>query len=150
MNNNPFQGIDLPKVKFEGPDLSTSLQSMNSRMRAAQDALREQHEREERYKKDTLNTLKNIEKNTGDISQLVSLLHENSDKQTEILEIMTNIMSIGTSSTPEEAESRYRTVMNKINETIQDAETMEKLLGYGKLFYHSAKAYLQNRIENGS
>lgn len=149
MDNNPLKGIELPKFKFKGPNLSANIQQMNSAMRSAQDSIKEQHEREERCKQDTLNTLKNIEKNTGDISQLVSLLHENSDKQIEILEVMSDIMAIGVSSTEGEAEGKYRKVMNKITLTFEDADTMEKLLGYSKTVYHVAKEYIKNKIENG-
>lgn len=158
MNDNPFKGfrdlgVDLPKVDIVTPAIQRQLynttQQMNSIQREMERVAREKHEKEEQYKQDTLDTLKNIEKNTGDISQLVVLLRANSDKQTEILEVMTEIMSIGSSETNEEAENKYRAVMNKINQTFEDAETMEKLLGYGKMFYHSAKAYIKHRVENG-
>jgi len=93
-----------------------------------------------------LQTLKNIEKNTGDISQLVSLLHDNSDKQTEILGIMTEIMAISTSKSSEEAETMYRKVMNKITQTFDDVEATEKLLGLSKIVYHTAVAYIKQKV----
>lgn len=104
---------------------------------------------EKKHREETLNTLKNIEKNTGDISQLVFLLNSNTEKQTEILEVMTEILSLGTSETNEEAESKYRKIMSKITQTFEDAETIEKLLSYSKVFYHAAIEYIKNRIENG-
>ncbi|KQL37141.1 hypothetical protein [Psychrobacillus sp. FJAT-21963] len=149
-----FKGVDLshlPNINI--PDFTPDVRVLNEHYlkvdREMQEERYARYMEEERYKQETLNTLKNIEKNTGDISSLVSLLHENSGKQNEILEIMTNIMSIGTSTTTDEAESMYRTVMNKINTNIQDVETMDKLTDYCKLFYHTAKAYIQNKIENG-
>jgi Mg2+ and Co2+ transporter CorA len=149
MNNDLFKGIELPKVKFDLPDVSGQIQRMNRVMEEQQARVAEQHARKEEYNQDVLNTLKNIEKNTGDISQLVSMLHDNSEKQLEILDTMKEILSIGTANTEVEAESKYRKVMNKITTTFEDAETMEKLLGYSKVVYHSAKEYIKFKIENG-
>lgn len=145
MNENPLRGIEIPIVNVKIPDMSWQ----NRQLDAISRSMKAKREEEERYKEDTLNTLKNIEQNTGDISQLVSLLHKNSDKQIEILEVMSDIMAIGVSSTEEEAESKYRIVMTKITQTFEDADTMEKLLGYSKMVYHVAKDYIINKIENG-
>lgn len=145
--SDSFKGIQMPKLPNH--NFSSIVEQTNRLSRGIEESMREVHEREERYKRDTLNALKNIEKNTGDISQLVFLLNTNTEKQTEILAVMTEILSIGTSKTEEEAEGKYRTVMNKITQTFEDAETMEKLLGYSKMFYHSAKEYIKYRVENG-
>lgn len=142
MSDNLFKGIELP-------NFSGRIQNMNKLAEENLAMIAEQHAKKEEYNQDVLNTLKNIEKNTGDISQLVSMLHTNSEKQVEILEIMKDIMAIGTSNTEEAAEGKYREVMNKITTTFEDAETMEKLLGYSKVVYHSVKEYIKLYIQNG-
>lgn len=158
MSDNIFKklgNLDLSNLKTQmefSNDKMRNIKNIGNMDEIHQSMMKSQAEkarREEEYKQDILSTLMNIEKNTGDISQLVFLLNANTEKQTEVLEVMTEILSIGTSQTSEEAESKYRKVMGKITQTFEDAETMEKLLSYSKVFYHAAIEYIKHRIENG-
>lgn len=146
-----MKNIKFPKIDTKTfDDARLSIASMNQTHQRALESITNKALEEKRYKEESLNVLKGIEKNTGEISELVILLNTNTEKQTEILNIMTEILSIGTAINNEEAEGKYRQVMSKITQTFEDTETMEKLLGYSKMFYHSAVEYIKRRIENGS
>lgn len=149
MKNNNFNNLgNIQPVKFVSPmvEITKRMERVN---KESERLIAEEKFRKTQYDQEVLETLQNIEKNTGDISQIISLLHNNSEKQVEILKVMQEIMSIGTSSTTDEAKSKYRTVMDTINTSFEDAETMEKLLGISKTFYHTALAYIKHRYLNG-
>lgn len=148
--------MKLPEFKLPNPEFNDTLSharqsilSSNETIERAMDSFAEKARKEEDYKRHILDTLINIEKNTADINQLIYILNDNTEKQTEILTVITEILSIGTAKTTDEAEGMYRKIMNKITQTFEDAETIEQLLGYSKIVYHAAIGYIQQRIENG-
>lgn len=145
LENNPFKGLKLPEVKFDLPDLSAVNKSLNS----AVYQIEKENQRKEDYKNELLQSVKNIEANTYGLNEIVPLLASNIDNQEKILEVLKEALSIGTSTTEEEAKTMYRKFMNTANQTVEDVETMEKVLGFGKTIYNMAVAYIKFKVDNG-
>ncbi|KHD86361.1 hypothetical protein NG54_03325 [Heyndrickxia ginsengihumi] len=147
MDDNPLKGINFSKFNFSLPNVNPigpTIQQMNESMRSAERAIREKQEREEQYKENVLNTLMNIERNTGDISALISLVQKSNDTREEVLNILKEIWDISSAQTVEEADSKYRSVMDKANKLNQDVEMTLNLINYGKTIWLAVKEYIKN------
>lgn len=107
---------------------------------------RREHESLEKkqYEKETLETLKKIEKNTGDLSQIIDLLQTSTARQEEVLSLLTEIHKIAISKSEEEADSRYREIMRKITELEEDVTAVDTLLGYAKMVWYGVKSILKS------
>lgn len=147
MDNNNFKGFKLPEI--EVPNVAPVIESMNSKIQDHLSQIAEQHFKEENYKNEVLQTLKNIEANTVGLTEIIPLLSSNTSNQEKLLEVLTEALSIGTATTEAEARTKYRTFMDSASQTVEDVETMEKLLGFGKTIYHTAITYLKFKMENG-
>lgn len=97
----------------------------------------EMHAEEERRKKlsddanqaqiDSQAILKNIEENTSYLKDVVTMLNNTNEKQDEILSLLQDILSLSSEKDKKKADSKVRNIMDKINSTVNDAETMMKL-----------------------
>lgn len=143
LKNLKLEGEKTPSVKFVNP-IEGQLQRMKQVQEDAIRSMAEEKQKEERYNQDVLNTLRNIEKNTGDISSLVSLVQSSGDKQDEIINVLKKVMEISQAKTEEEADTLYRNVMDNANQLNEDVETATKLIGFGKIVWLAVKEYLKN------
>ena len=92
------------------------------------------HKEEEKiYWEESLRLLKNIEINTANLSTLVDLISSSNDRQDEIISIITELLSVAKETDKEKALSKYRRIMNKINEFSGDADLLIKLSSWGTL-----------------
>lgn len=92
----------------------------------------QEHNKEEKmYWEESLNLLKSIETNTANLATLVDLISSNNEKQDEIISIITDLFNIAKETNKEEALSKYRKVMNRINDFAGDADLLIKLSNYG-------------------
>lgn len=98
----------------------------------------EEYEREEKYKQDVLTTLKSIEKNTGGIAEIVDLIRENNGKQDQIVKLLTEILSVGGSKNKEEAETKFKSAMKKIQDFGGTVESIQTLYGVLMTVYNTA------------
>lgn len=100
-------------------------------------------ERERRYEdgvdreKRMIELLESIDKNTSVLSDMVKLLEENVSDQKEILAIINDFNSLATLKNKTERQSLYRKIMDKINNTISDINTINTLYGYGMIIYNT-------------
>lgn len=90
-------------------------------------------EEEKMYWEESLNLLKNIEVNTANLGTLVDLINNSNEKQDEIIQIITELLEIAKETNKNEAESKYRQVMNRIGQIADDADALVKLYGFGQL-----------------
>ena len=102
--------------------------------------LEEQRAREE----EVLERLRSIDNNTAQLSTMVHLLQTSNENSETIIFLLTEIMRIGALKTPEEVESKYKQVVKKISDTVQDAQNMQYLLDNAKLAYTLAMTYLNS------
>ncbi|WP_153465084.1 hypothetical protein [Sediminibacillus terrae] len=93
------------------------------------------------YEQAVLQTLQNIESNTADIGNLISVVQKNKENQEEVLEVLKSIMEITSVRTEEEADIKYREVMDKANKLNSDIQTIDSLITYGKTMWIGIKNY---------
>ncbi len=94
------------------------------------ESVEKKNEKERLYKQAVVDALKGIEKNTANLTEIVSLLHYSNEKQDEIFNIIMEILSIAKSENQEKAESKYRQVMNRISNFTGDVEQIQKLMSF--------------------
>ncbi|WP_091013714.1 MULTISPECIES: hypothetical protein [Paenibacillus] len=104
--------INMPKFDSAANDLFSRMNNVNALSNRAVEEMsemnRKKSEREEQYKHDVLALLQGIEKNTGGIADLVKLVHSSNEKQDQVIELLSEIMSISTAKTKEEAETKFK------------------------------------------
>lgn len=96
------------------------------------------------YDSDVLETLKGIEKNTGDIARIIDLLQTSSANQGKILQLLSEIQSIAAAKNANEADTKYREVMKKVTQLEEDASSIDTLVGYSRVVWTGVKAYLKS------
>ena len=84
----------------------------------------------EEYQQESLKILRSIEQNTANLYTLVDLISKNNEHQEELVAIIAEVLSIATAKTKDEAENKYRAVMDKITKKVKDVEAMSKMVGY--------------------
>lgn len=86
-----------------------------------------------------LATLKSIDKNTGEagnlMKEIASLLQDNNEKQDEIIKLIADIAEIRDSNSQEEADSKWKTVVDNINTVTDSVSTAQTLYGMAMTAY---------------
>ncbi|SFE90880.1 hypothetical protein SAMN05428981_11018 [Bacillus sp. OV194] len=131
----------LPKEKkVFGEDLWKQQQEVFDMVRNQKEA---EKQRELEYQEAVLNALHGIEKNTAILTEMTLLLQKSNEKQDELFQLMVEILGIMKSSTIQEAESKFATVMRKITEFTDHANTMQSLINMATSVYNAYQALPQ-------
>ena len=65
------------------------------------------------------------------------MLEENTKDQKAIIEIINDFNTLATISNREEKQNFYRKIIDKINTTISEVETLNTLMSYGLIIYNT-------------
>lgn len=84
-------------------------------------------ERTEDYQKKSLEILEQIQQNTATLYTITELINAANDKQDTMIELITEILTISKAQSKEEAESRFKEVLDKIKLVVDSADTIAKL-----------------------
>jgi len=133
---------DINPMKDAQTHINQQVKNLEQLHEQMADLREKEKEEKTKYDQDVLETLKSIEKNTGDINQIISILHYSNGKQDEILEVMKEILAIGKATNEEEADTLYRNAMDKAQKFNGDVETITVFLGYAKIAWTAVKGYL--------
>lgn len=87
-----------------------------------------------------MDTLKQIESNTTNLSTLVLLIQDSNEQQEEIINIITELLSISKDRDESSAESKYRKTMKRISEYAGDIKAINILYGFANTLYPILKA----------
>ncbi|MFB0841802.1 hypothetical protein [Paenibacillus oleatilyticus] len=101
------------------------------------DVVRENHSLDEKYHIEMINILQKIEENTASIRAIVELLQNNSDRQEQILELLKEVISLGTVKSKEEADSVFQKTLTKIQGLGGTVESVQTLIGFLNTVYNS-------------
>jgi hypothetical protein len=104
--------------------------------------LAEHIEKTEEYQKKSLEMLHSINENTANLYSLVDLISKSNEKQDEILELISEILTIAKAKEKKEAESIFKKVMTQINDTVDTADSMIKLVGWASAIYNVVNSML--------
>lgn len=96
----------------------------------------ESRKKKEQYDQDILNTLRQIEENTANLTTIIKLIEDNNEIQGETYEIITELLALAMEKDKKVVEIKYRSIMNKIAEFTEDVETITKLSGFAIAIYN--------------
>lgn len=145
-----FKGvkINIPKLDSVTNELFSRINNVSALSNRAVEEMSEMNrnksEREERYKHDVLALLQGTEKNTGGIADIVKLVHSSNEKQDQVIELLSEIISISTAKTKEEAETKFQNALGKIESLGTTVESVQTLIGLLNTVYNSVQPLLKN------
>ncbi|MBY0117871.1 hypothetical protein [Paenibacillus xylanexedens] len=139
--------INMPNFDLRTNDLLSRMNnvgSLNRSMNEISEMHRKKNEREEEFKDNVLALLQGIEKNTGGIADLVKLVHSSNEKQDQVIELLSEIMSISAAKTKEEAETKFQKALGKIQSLGTTVESVQTLIGLLNTVYNSVQPLLKD------
>lgn len=128
-----FKNVDL--TSFTTPNLYPKFE-MPELPEIEPIPLAEHIERTEEYQKQSLEMLQSINENTANLYTLVDLISKSNEKQDEVLSLISEILTIAKAKEKREAESIFKSVMTKINDTVETADSTIKLVGWATAIYN--------------
>lgn len=90
---------------------------------------------EAEYKNNVLNTLISIEKNTANLKNIVELVKDSNENQEKILMVINDLLLLSKEKDKDVIEKKYTTIMKKISDIGENADTMNKLYTFGTTIY---------------
>lgn len=92
-----------------------------------------------KFQEDSIYFLKKIDKNTAGIPVVIELIHESNENQKIMIDIITEILLIGTAKNNNEATSKLQSAIDKINKVFSNVDTITKLINFAFLVYENVK-----------
>lgn len=93
-------------------------------------------EKSQEYQQQSLEMLKSINQNTANLYTLVDLISKSNEQQDEVIEIVSEILAIAKAKEKKEAESLLKKAMTKINDSVETADSIVKLVGWATTIYN--------------
>ena len=93
-------------------------------------------EKTQEYQQKSLEVLQSINENTANLYTMVELINQNNEKQDELIALMTEILSLAKAKNKSEADSLFKKIMGKINDTADSVETIIKIVGWATTVYN--------------
>lgn len=130
IKNQPIQNLvyssRINEISNESEEFHKSL------MKSAE----ESKKKNEQYDQDILNTLRQIEGNTANLTTIIKLIEDNNEIQDETYEIITELLALTMEKDKKVVDIKYRSIMNKITEFTEDVEIITKLSGFAIAIYN--------------
>ena len=82
------------------------------------------------YREQSLALLTEIRNNTANLTDLINLISDNSEKQDTIIQVLSEILGIATAKSKEELDQKLAQTIEKIKNTIEAGELISKLIFY--------------------
>lgn len=134
--DHKFKNIDFSKLDLTYINPPVPFVATVGKIPEFNPTAQEHRNDEKRYWEESLDILKSIESNTGNLAVLVDLISRNTDQQDEIIGCLTEIHEIAKSKTKVDADSRYQRVMKRITDITGNVEAVQKLAAYGAVIYN--------------
>lgn len=99
-------------------------------------------EKTQEYQQKSLEVLQSINENTANLYTMVELINKNNENQDELIELLTEILSLAKAKSKEEADTLFKKIMGKINETADNVDTMIKVVGWATAVYNMVQSML--------
>lgn len=93
-------------------------------------------EKTQEYQQKSLEVLQSINENTANLYTMVELINQNNEKQDELIALMTEILSLAKAKSKAEADSLFKKIMGKINDTADSVDSMIKIVGWATTVYN--------------
>ena len=99
-------------------------------------------EKTQAYQQKSLEVLQSINENTANLYTMVELINQNNEKQDELLALMTEILSLAKAKSKADAQTLFKKIMGKINDTTDNVDTMIKIVGWATAVYNMVQSML--------
>lgn len=93
-------------------------------------------EKTQEYQKKSLEVLQSINENTANLYTMIELISKSNDKQDELISLMTDVLSLAKAKSKEEADTLFKKIMNKINDTADSVDSIIKIVGWATTVYN--------------
>ena len=80
--------------------------------------------------------LQSINENTANLYTLVELISQSNDKQDELIALITEVLSLAKAKSKEEADTMFKKIMGKINDTADSVDSIIKIVGWATTVYN--------------
>jgi len=100
-------------------------------------------EKTQEYQQKSLEVLQSINENTANLYTMVELINQNNEKQDELIALMTEVLSLAKAKNKAEADSLFKKIMEKINNTADSVDSMIKITGWATTVYNMVLPLLQ-------
>lgn len=133
---------NMPSIKpLEiNSEINKLVASSTADMKRMQDSLEASAREKQRYDQEVLNTLKQIEGNTANLTKLVNLIQASNHNQGEIIELVSELLALAKEKELEVVNSKYREIMNRITTFTNDAQTIATLTGFATMILNILKS----------
>lgn len=136
-----FKGVDVSKLTSVYPTFD--YEAINRQM---QEHLKDieiepiipdgYFEKTQEYQQKSLEVLQSINENTANLYTLVELISKSNDKQDELISLMTEVLSLAKAKSKEEADTLFKKIMSKINDTADSVDSIIKIVGWATTVYN--------------
>lgn len=103
---------------------------------------KEYFEKTQKYQEESLKILKSIEVNTANLNTLVELINNANDKQDDLIGLYAEMLVIAKAKNKKEAESLFKKVKSKIEESVNDVDSFLKIFGWASAIYQAVVTML--------
>lgn len=99
-------------------------------------------EKTQEYQQKSLEVLQSINENTANLYTIVELISQTNEKQDELIALIAEILTLAKAKSKTEADSLFKSIMTKINETVDSADSLIKIAGWAMTVYQMVQPML--------
>ncbi|MEX3746496.1 hypothetical protein [Lysinibacillus xylanilyticus] len=125
--------LDIPKFIESNQNLRAAVINTNAHFDDIYNQIKETNREKYQREVESHEALLKIADNTHGINDLVSLVRQGNEINQQTFDLLQEMQTIMTAQNQEEAESIFRKVLDKANQTKEGIETIQSLIGYGKM-----------------
>lgn len=93
-------------------------------------------EKTQEYQQKSLEVLQSINENTANLYTMIELISKSNDKQDELISLMTEVLSLAKVKSKEEADTLFKKIMSKINDTADSVDSIIKIVSWATTVYN--------------
>lgn len=136
-----FKGLDVPKLALGYPNLDygaiyRQMQENIQNVEMEPIIPDGYFEKTQEYQKKSLEVLQSINENTANLYTVVELISRSNDKQDELISLITEVLSLAKAKSKEEADTMFKKIMGKINDTADSVDSIIKIVGWATTVYN--------------
>ena len=136
-----FKGFDASKLTpayptFDYQDITRQMQESIQNIEVDPIIPEGYFEMTQEYQQKSLEVLQSINENTANLYTLVELISQSNDKQDELIALITEVLSLAKAKSKEEADTMFKKIMGKINDTADSVDSIIKIVGWATTVYN--------------
>lgn len=135
LTDEAFSKLDIPKFVESNKNLNAAIKNTNAHLNEIYNQVQETNRAKFQREAESHEALLQIAENTSGIKELVSLVREGNEINHKTFELIQQLQTIMTAQTPQEGETILREVINTASQANEDFETIQTLIGYGKMLF---------------